>query len=160
MIVPADARNGPIDPATDVAGLPLMRRIAMAATRAGFDRILVHAPSVDGLLAGTAAQRLTPAEADSSRARSRIVIVPANLVPRADWLRSLRETPVLPDTLYLDTSMTAVIETADPAVILAAASRCGSSVELLSSLRQRFREADWGLERAGRFPLNGSQSSS
>ncbi len=154
LIVPAEAgEHASPDPTTLVAGLPLVRRIAMAGTRAGFERILVHGFAVDGLLAGTAAHQLTPAETRPSETLRRVVLIPANLVPQPDWLRSLRQMPVRPDTLYVDGSVTALIETAEPGLILQAASSCRSVGELLGALRARFSEAAWRFERAGRFSL-------
>ena len=138
---------------TLVAGLPLVKRIALAGTRAGFGRVLVHGPHDDGALVGTWAQRLRAAGGKPPRSPLRVVLVPANIVPRPDWLRSLLEARVEPDTLYVDTSMAALIETEEPDRVLAAASRCRHARELVATLREGFREEAWRFDSAGRFPL-------
>ena len=106
-----------VRPGTAVAGLPLVRRIVLAAARAGFADIRVHKAlaGAEDLLAGTRAATLTADEPDTPRAARRIVIVPANIVPQPRWLRSLLEAELRPDTLYVDPSLAAVIESADPA---------------------------------------------
>jgi phosphatidylglycerophosphate synthase len=155
--VPADA-SGPdhLPCTTVVAGLPLVRRIALAGTRAGFGRVLVHGLPVDGALAGIRADRLDTGEPASPVAQPRrVILLPANVLPQPDWLRALLATPVEPDTLYVDASMAAMVETGQPERVLAAASRCRSTRELLLALRARFREADWQVDGAGRFPLAG-----
>ncbi|MFI5377495.1 MAG: hypothetical protein ACHQ8D_22875, partial [Candidatus Rokuibacteriota bacterium] len=42
VVLPAAAGAGAPPPETMIAGLPLLRRIVLAAGRAGFDRVLVH----------------------------------------------------------------------------------------------------------------------
>ena len=155
--MPADG-SGPdhLSCTTVVAGLPLVRRIALAGARAGFGRVLIHGLPVDGTLAGIRADRLDAGEPASPVPQPRrIILLPSNVVPQPDWLRALLATPVEPDTLYVDASMAAMIETGQPDRILAAASRCRSTRELLLALRARFREADWQVDGAGRFPLAG-----
>ena len=142
-----------VPPGTVVAGLPLLRRIVLAGARAGFAEIRVHKAlaGAEDLIAGTRAGMLTVDEPDTPRASRRIVIVPANIVPQPRWLRSLREAEFSPETIYVDPSLTAVIETADPARVLAGASRCRSAGELLGELRGVFAQLDDALELAGRF---------
>jgi phosphatidylglycerophosphate synthase len=139
-----------------VAGLPLVRRIALAARRAGFGRIVVHGLRVDGALSGIPADRLDQAGCPRSGSRSRFVLVPANVVPQPDWLRALLSTPIEPDTLYVDDAMVAIIETARSDVVLSAISGSRSIADLLSALRGRFDEAESPVDRSGRFPLPGS----
>ena len=128
-----------------------MKRIALAGTRAGFSRVLVHRLDGDGALAGT----LGKSEGNSPWSPLRVVLIPANIVPRPDWLRSMLEARVDPDTLYVDTSMAALIETDEPDRVLSAVSRCHHARELVTALRERFREGDWRFDPAGRFPLGG-----
>jgi len=135
-----------------VAGLPLLRRIVLAGSRAGFSRVLVQASRDDAerLLGGTAAGELRAARPPDSR---RIVILPANVVPQARWLRALREVEVEPERLCADGQLAAVIDTADPAAVLAAAARSRDVGELLASLRVRFDEAKLDVDETGRFPM-------
>ncbi len=155
--MPADADgHDHLSCTTVVAGLPLVRRIALAGTRAGFGRVVVHGLHDDGALAGIRADRLDAAEPGSpALPRRRLVLLPANVVPQPDWLRGLLAMPAEPEVLYVDASMAAMIETEEPDRVLAAASRCKSARELLVALRARFREADWHVDGAGRFPLAG-----
>ena len=155
--MPADSGSPATPPSTIViAGLPLVRRIALAGTRAGFDRLVIHGLSVDGALSGISAQRLPEAEATEG-GRRRLVVLPANVVPRSEWLRSLRSTPIEPDTLYVDASGAAAIEATRADGVLSAAARCGNVRELLAALRTRFREASWPADQAGRFIVTGQQ---
>jgi phosphatidylglycerophosphate synthase len=129
-----------------VAGLPLARRIALAGARAGFGRIVTHATGGGGTLAGTHVPR--------PGSRWRFVILPANVVPRVDWLRALRSMPLEPDVLYTDDATTALVETMRPELVLSATGTARSAGELLSTLRDSFDEAPWPADRGGRFPLS------
>ena len=135
-----------------VGGLPLLRRIVLAATDAGYRRILV--PDADhatrALLEGTTATAATMAP---SRSQARVVILPANVVPQSAWLRALAEMPIAAETLYVDSSLTTVVETDDAAGVLAVAARCASAAALVAELRRTFAKGAWPLEPAGRFPL-------
>jgi len=83
------------------------------------------------------------------------VILPANVVPQPRWLRALRESEIEAERLYADASLTAVIDTADSAAVLAAAMRCRGAGELVEGLRARFDWTDLKADDAGRFPLTG-----
>jgi phosphatidylglycerophosphate synthase len=95
-----------------VAGLTLLRRLVLAATSAGYARVLVADGAGDpASLAGTAAAGLAAAPSPSS-AHRRVVAVPANVVPQKKWLRSLLDAPLERDTLYADPALgVAVVET-------------------------------------------------
>jgi phosphatidylglycerophosphate synthase len=152
LIVPADGGGRPqLSGTTVVAGLPLVRRIALAAARAGFGRVLVHGLSVDGALSGIPAAALDPGRSATTFARHRLVLLPANIVPRPEWLRELLAAPIEPDTVYVDASMAAMIETGRLDGVLAALARCRDAGDLLGALRGRFREAPWPVDRSGRF---------
>ncbi|MBI3629721.1 MAG: hypothetical protein HY217_09130 [Candidatus Rokubacteria bacterium] len=140
-----------------VAGLQLVRRIVLAAAKAGFGRISVQGLSVkDNALAGTAADPLILGEFLPPVSRRRIVLIPVNVIPKPDWLRSLLETPLDDETLYVDSSMVAVIESQDPRRILSAAARYTSAAELVAALRGMFDARDRSFDPAGRFPLRSS----
>jgi phosphatidylglycerophosphate synthase len=155
LIVPSEAEPHGRSPAptTLIAGVPLAKRIAMAGTRAGFERILVHGLPAGAALEGAPADQLTSSEFDAAAARCRVVLVPANLVTQPDWLRSLLEMPIAPDTLYVDGSMAALVETGEPGPVLEDARRSRSARELVAALRKRFRESAWRFDASGRFPL-------
>jgi len=151
---PGTATN--VSPDTVVAGLPLLRRIVLAGTNAGFSSVLVQSgrDDVERLLGGTAARALTDGGGVARDARCRIVILPANVVPQARWLRALRETEVEPDRLYTDGQVAAIVDTDDTAGVLAAAARARGVGELLAALRVRYDEAKLEVDEAGRFPLS------
>lgn len=157
VVPPESDGTDPVCSTTVVAGLPLVRRIVLAAAKAGFGRISVQGlPAKDNALAGTAADPLIPGEFLPPLSRRRIVLVPANVIPKSDWLRSLLEMPLDEETLYVDASMVAVIESQDPRPILAAAARYTSAGELVAVLRGMFDARDRSFDPAGRFPLRSS----
>ena len=143
-------------PSTVVAGLPLVRRIVLAAALAGFGRILAPSPWVIDALAGTGAAALIPSDYLPPASRRRVVLIPANVIPKPDWLRSLLEMPLDEDTLYVDASMVVVIESQGPRPILSAAARYASAAELVAALRGMFEARDRSFDPAGRFPLRSS----
>jgi phosphatidylglycerophosphate synthase len=154
LVVPPERGTATsVSPDIVVAGLPLLRRIVLAGSRAGFSRVLVQGDhdAAERLLGGTGASALTGAR--SSDSRHRIVILPGNVVPQARWLRALRETDIEAERLYTDGQLTAVIDTDDPAFVLASAARTRDIGELLASLRVRFDDAKLEVDEAGRFPL-------
>jgi phosphatidylglycerophosphate synthase len=133
--------------------MPLVRRIALAATRAGFGRIVVHGLHVDGALTGIRAEPLHTAETEEAGVPRRFILLPVNVVPQPDWLRALLTAPVERDTLYVDASMTMLLETGHPDRVLSAASGAQSARDVVGALRARFSEAPWPVHRDGRFPL-------
>ena len=156
LILPADAAGDDhVACTTPIAGMPLVRRIALAATRAGFGRIVVHGLHVDGALSGIRAQQLQTAEAGEAGVPRRFILLPANVVPQPDWLRALLTAPVEVDTLHVDASMAMLIETGHPDWVLSAASASPGVRDVLGVLRARFHEAPWPVHRDGRFPLAG-----
>jgi len=155
LVVPPEPGAGArVSPDTLVAGLPLLRRIVLAGSRAGFSRVLVQSVNdgVERLLGGTAAAALTDARPAPGSLR-RIVILPANVVPQPRWLRALLEADIEPERLYADESMTAVIDTDDPSMVLAAAARSRGAGDLVATLRARFGGAPLEADGSGRFPL-------
>ena len=153
VILPAPPGAGSPPPGTPIAGLPLVRRIVLAAERAGFDRILVHPRACPSwpLLAGTAAARLDGDPPLVSRAR--LVLVPANVLPQARWLRALREMPLDPETLAVDASLTAVVESAGIDEVLRSACQAAGAEDLIATLSRRLARATEADDPAGRFAL-------
>lgn len=153
VILPAPPGAGSPPPGTPIAGLPLVRRIVLAAERAGFERILVHpraCPS-PALLAGTAAALL---DADTPVvSRARLVLVPANVLPQARWLRALRELPLDPETFAVDASLTAVVESAGIDEVLRSVGLAAGAEDLIAALSRRLAPAAEAGDPAGRFAL-------
>ena len=153
VILPAPPGAGAPPPETVIAGLPLVRRIVLAAERAGFERILVHprACAQPHLLAGTAAAVLGAETPVGPRAR--LVLVPANVLPQARWLRALREMPLEPETLAVDSSLTAVVESAGIDEVLRSAGQAAGAEDLIATLSRRLARATGAGDPAGRFAL-------
>src|SRR3989449_5658104 len=156
VVPPTPGAGARVPPDTVVAGLPLLRRIVLAGMRAGFSRVLVQSDPVGigRLLGGTAATALSNDDVGPAPdSRRRIVILSANVVPQPRWLRALRESEIEAERLYADTSLTAVIDTADPAAVLAVAARCRGAGGLVEGVRARVDWTDLKPDDAGRFPL-------
>jgi phosphatidylglycerophosphate synthase len=155
LLVVPPGTAGSVAPDTIVAGLPLLRRIVLAGQRARFARVLVQSDpsSLDRLLGGTAATALSGTARPLTASRCRIVILAANVVPQPRWLRALRESEIEAERLYADAGATAVIDTDEPAAVLAAAASCRSIGHLVETLRARFDWTDLKADDAGRFPL-------
>jgi phosphatidylglycerophosphate synthase len=126
-----------VAPDTVLAGLTLRRRMMLAAERAGFAEV-----------------RDTPGAAGDGGARPRrIVLLAANVVVQPAWLHALLVAPLAPETLHVDGRAVAVVETADPARVLAAAARCSDAADLAAALDGRLRPAPLPADEAGRFAL-------
>lgn len=161
LVVPPGAVGGSVAPSTRIAGLPLLLRIVLAATRAGFSQILLHPAAVHqdrSLLAGTAAAALAPGGLLPQRPRSRIVLLTTHVLPQVKWLRALLAMPIEPERLYADGSWAAVIETGDPALILTEVARGADAREVFAALGEMFRTADRPLSQDGRFILTTPQA--
>jgi len=156
VILPAPPGAGFPPPETVIAGLPLVRRIVLAAERAGFERILVHprACPQPHLLAGTAAALLGAHTPVAPRAR--LVLVPANVLPQARWLRALREMPLAPETLAADSSLTAVVDSAGIEEVLRTAGQAACAEDLITALSPRLARVTEAGDPAGRFALGGA----
>jgi 1L-myo-inositol 1-phosphate cytidylyltransferase / CDP-L-myo-inositol myo-inositolphosphotransferase len=155
VVPPGPGAADSVSPDTVVAGLPLLRRIVLAGMRAGFSRVLVQSDhaGIGRLLGGTSATTLREDGLPAPPARCRIVILAANVVPQARWLRTLRESDLEAERLYVDAPATAVIDTDDPSAVLAAAASCRGAEELVEWLSARFDGSDLKADDTGRFPL-------
>lgn len=159
MVIPAAAGGvDPVSPSTVVGGLPLLRRIVLAGGRAGFGRVLALGATVsgDGRPEARACAQATDGHG-ATRSCARVVVLAANVVPTPQWLRSLRELPLEKDTLCVDGSTVAVIESGEPSSILSAAARCRSLAELVTAVRGTLTVVDGALNPHGRFPLGTRQ---
>lgn len=155
VIVPSEADGQEeIPPSTPLAGLPLLRRIVLAAGRAGFGQVLVGHPRFEDrrLLSGTAAV-LTSNGPMPPLLPGRVVFLPANVLPQSQWLRQLLEMPIEGDQLYIDGASVAVVDVKDPERVVAMAVRCRSAAEVVAVLRGMFKTVDRPLDEGGKFPL-------
>ncbi|MGH7414076.1 MAG: CDP-alcohol phosphatidyltransferase family protein, partial [Candidatus Rokuibacteriota bacterium] len=155
-VLPAPPGAGSPPPDTMIAGVPLLRRIVLAAERAGFERILVHPRACPDpcLLAGTAAAALGAVTIVAPRAR--LVLVPANVLPQARWLRALREMPLDPEALAVDSSLTAVVESAGIGEVLRSAGLAAGAEDLITTLARQLPRRTQAGDPADRFALGGT----
>ncbi len=111
-------------PETVLLGLPLVRRTALAARRAGFDRVYVLAGengAISPALEGTGALAF-PRGAEATLPPGRIVLLPDRVVASPQWLASLRDTPVPPGRLH-PLGAGALVQTDEPAPLARALAR-------------------------------------
>ena len=95
VLVPA--REPSIAARTRLLGLPLLRRTALAAKRAEFDRVFVvvaDPAAAAAALEGTGAVVLCRGGREPDLPQGRIVLLPDGVVAGPGWLRRLRGTPV------------------------------------------------------------------
>lgn len=154
IVLPSTPDGGePVPPDTLLAGVPLVRRIALAADRARFRSVLVSLSRSDDprLLAGTSALPLIPNGSPPLPPLGRLVVIATNVVPQPRWLRALCELPVEPERLYVDGASVAVVETKDPERVVAVAARSRSPVELVAALDARSGTVDLAPDESGRF---------
>ena len=148
IALPAGAGSR-LSPATSVAGLPLLRRIALAARRAGFAvRVAGFAADDTALLAGTSASPLA-GDALPVPLPRRLVVLGAAIVPQAAWLARLREMPVEPEHVHVDGGAVAVIQTQDPARVLAALADAPSMPEAMARLATMLKAVTGSLPPDG-----------
>ncbi len=108
------AAPGSPTPETPVLGLPLIRRTALAARRAGFDRVYVlGGGAASPVLEGTGALAFPEDAAGSALPAGRIVLLPDRTVASTPWLRRVREMPAEPGRLRRF-GQGAVVDTSDP----------------------------------------------
>src|SRR5207237_447768 len=73
--------------------------------------------------------------------------------PPPSGLRRLAEMPLTPDTLWVDSADTVVVESERTSDVFEAARTAGSAVELVTALRISFGKVDGELDPRGRFVL-------
>jgi 1L-myo-inositol 1-phosphate cytidylyltransferase / CDP-L-myo-inositol myo-inositolphosphotransferase len=119
---------------TVLLGLPLVRRTALAASRAGFDRVYVlggDAGAASPVLEGTGARSFPRDAAESALLPGRIVLLPDRVVASPQWLRSLREAPAEPGRLH-HLGAGAIVQTLEPSPLARALARQSRLSSVLS----------------------------
>jgi len=123
-----------ISPGTSLLGLPLLRRAALAAFRAGFDRVYVLGSDAQrdlSLLEGTLASPFPRELAESSLPAGRIVLLSNRIAAEPRGLRSLRLTPAEPERLHrIDAG--AIVETREPRRLVGSLTRQSLLPSILS----------------------------
>lgn len=105
--------QGSISPRTEVLGLPLLRRVALTAQRAGFSSILVATSDPSGvnqMLHGTPALAVLPSDIGVHFPSGRIVLLASNVLPTQQSLRWLRDQPLELDRACVFGNIAACIE--------------------------------------------------
>jgi hypothetical protein len=135
VVLPRSDRKE-IENDTPVAGLPLLRRIALAGARAGFAAVLIARPRTtdSALLAGTGATLLWPGAPLPGACACRVVLLPAHIVPHPGSLRTLLETAIEPGRVYADRASVAMLDVKDATSVLVLAARCPDLAELRAAL--------------------------
>jgi len=156
LVVPQPVVGGACLRDLILGGLPLLRRIALAAQRAGFERVLVAAPRPrdEALLAGTPGAPLRSELALPAGPR-RVVLLADGVAPQAAWLRQLACMPVEPEHLHMDGALAAVVEAADASRIVGEAATGRPAGEVFAALRRHFKVVEGSLDQTGRFALGG-----
>jgi phosphatidylglycerophosphate synthase len=91
----------PVSGRIRVLGLPLARRIALGARRAGFSRVLFEdepSESLGDILAGTGAELVPAGSPPPDPIAVRTVVLPPGLLPQAAWLRARSRGVEPPET--------------------------------------------------------------
>jgi phosphatidylglycerophosphate synthase len=155
VIFPGAPRTGAaVPPHIGLAGVPLLRRIVLAAVRAGFEHIRIAGNPGDAraLLAGTPARFLADAAAaplDSGR----LVFLAGNVVPQPAGLQRLRELALQPGQLYSDSASVALLATDEMPRLLGMAARSADLPAALARLGPAMPLAAAGDDGSGRFVL-------
>ena len=122
LILAASKATAPGTEETALLGLPLLRRTALAAARAGFDAVYVLAdenPPRRSILDSTIATVLTPGAPAPALSPGRVVLLPSTVVASPVWLRSVRLAPV-EEGRVCRLGDGAVVDTPDPSPLAAA----------------------------------------
>jgi 1L-myo-inositol 1-phosphate cytidylyltransferase / CDP-L-myo-inositol myo-inositolphosphotransferase len=157
VIIPSKSDTGAgALPGMTIAGVPLLRRLVLAAMRASIGRILVLTPDafeVRRLLDGTRAMVLTPDGPFPPLTPGRIVLLSMNVLPQPKWLRALFEMSIEPERLYVEAFEVAVIEGADCDAILSAVSHGDGAPELFAALERVFKTDRLPLRDGGKYVI-------
>ena len=156
VILPAPSREDEtVAPGAAVAGLPLLRRVVLAVTRAGLTPVVAGYPrrEVAPFLAGTPAIVLAPDEPVPPLLSRRLVFLPLTVIPQPEWVRAAFAISLEAGPLYTDGATLARLDVDDPGPVLAVASRCRSLDEVVAALRATFKTVDHSFDEHGRFVL-------
>jgi phosphatidylglycerophosphate synthase len=161
VIVQSDADgNAKVPPGMIVAGLPLVRRLVLAAERAGVQRILVLVPDaekVKRLLEGTDALVAASGEPLPQLPPGRMVVLAGTVLFQAAWLRALFELPIERERLYAEASSVGVMESDDPREALSGGTGGRAVPDVFAAMAQARPVVPRTFPHEGRFVLGGPQ---
>src|SRR5262249_7708141 len=142
VVLPSASRGDlALDPKVVVAGLPLLRRVVLAAARAGLLPVVVGFPrgEVASLLAGTSAVLVAPDEALPSGPAGPLAFLPLTVIPQPDWLEAILAIPREAGQLHVESGTVAVLDADDPERVLAMAAPFRTLDEVVAALRTSFK---------------------
>jgi len=161
VIVQSDADgNAKVPPGTIVAGLPLVRRLVLAAERAGVQRILILTSDADEarrLLKGTAALVTASGEPLPQLPPGRMVLLAGTVLFQATWLRALVELPIERERLYAEASSVGVIDADDPREVLSGGTGGLAVPDVFAAVARVRSVVPRTFSQSGRFALGGLQ---
>jgi len=160
IILPAGNGGGPqtVGPGTMLLGLPVLGRTVLAAARAGFGRICILAPDpgeTQGLVRGAPATVHPLGEPLPSLPAGRLVVLGGQVLPSANWLRSLLEMPLRSGQVYCEGDTAAVIEADDAPGALAAVPHASRVPDVVAGLGRGVSVANGSADPQGRLALAG-----
>ena len=160
VIVQLDAGSeAKVPPGTVILGLPLVRRMVLAAQRAGADRVLVLASDAGEarrLLEGTSAMVTAVHEPLPQLPPGRIVLLAGTVLFHAKWLRALFEVPVERERLYAEASLVGVMESDDPRGVLSGEAHGLATQDVFAVVAKARAVVPRMFPQEGRFVLAGS----
>ncbi len=158
ILIIAMKGSGEVSLDTVITGVPLLRRIVMAASRAGYRDILVMDDGSSGyekLVEGTKAVLLRSAGLTDHLRSGRILVLASHVLPHPSLLTYLAEIPLRAETMHRSASGIVAVETAAPEALLSIVGRATDDRSLCSALEQTYQSA--GVSRDA---SNGSRSGS
>jgi hypothetical protein len=144
IVIVISKGSGDVGPDTAVLGIPLLRRIVMAGSRAGCQEILVVDtgwPGLKRLLAGTRAVLLPPDELTEHSHSNRILVLTSHLLPHPSLLTYLAEMPLDTETMHVPIDGIAAVETTDPQIIASMVGHTDDDRLLFSVLEGTYQKA-------------------
>ena len=156
LVIVTHAADGARPPLrwTVLGGLPLVRRVALAARRAGFERVFFAGAKLEEhFLCRDAGVTPLTTDAEVPSGRGRVVFLADCIVPQPAWLRRLIEEPLEAGCLGVDGSVAAMVDTADGSRLPAAIAHVDSMTGLVAALRGDFTVVETPSDSLGRFVL-------
>jgi phosphatidylglycerophosphate synthase len=161
VIVHLDAgSDAKVPSGTMILGLPLVRRIVLAAERAGANRVLVLASDAGEtrrLLEGTSALVTASGEPLPQLPPGRVVVLAGTVLFQATWLRALFEVPLERERLHAEASLVGVLEADDPREVLYGESQGRAVPDVFAAVAKTRAVVPRTFPPDGRFVLGGLQ---
>ena len=144
---------------TRLLGLSLLRRNILTASRSGIDHIFVataNPADVHPELHDTIATVLSPSSTMVSQS-DRLILIADNVLTSQEWINTLLDMPLTPDSLYCDETSAAVIETRDMNRVLPLMSSKSHPTDFFTLLGKSFDVIPQKLAPESRLLLDSSE---